>query len=118
MSRAKAEQRGGVTGDTGPNSYSQLKAEKGGVSLHPAVKKMAKVRCDEENYTSKSAYIAGLIIYDFYCGRKHWLTAQLMREPIEIQEKVFAELLEHRKKQSTWFEHRIEEIVAERNGAK
>jgi hypothetical protein len=88
---------------------------KGGVSLHPAVRKMADTRKSEENYKSLAAYIAGLIVFDYYCGRKHWLTAQLMHEPIDIQEKVFAELLEHRKEQSTWFEHRIEEIVKERD---
>jgi CRISPR/Cas system-associated protein Cas10 (large subunit of type III CRISPR-Cas system) len=106
MKPIDAQPRSGVTGATKVETYSHRKAVKGGVSLHPAVRKMADTRKSEENYRSLAAY---------YCGRKHWLTAQLMHEPIDIQEKVFAELLEHRKEQSTWFEHRIEEIVKERD---
>ena len=101
-------------GNTDAESYSHRKALKTGLSLHQAVARMADLRYKEEGYPSRSGYLAGLVVFDFYCGHKHWLTAKLMKEPLYIQEKVFAELLENRQQQSTWFEHRIQEIITER----
>jgi PAS domain S-box-containing protein len=102
-------------GDTVPENYSHLKSKKGGISLHPAVRKMADLKQSEQGYKSRSAYIAGLVVYDMYCGQKHNLTVELMNGPIELQEKVFAELLEHPGKETSWFKHRIEEIAARHN---
>lgn len=101
----------GVTGTTNPASYSHKKARKTGVSLHAAVARMADIKRKEQGYPSRSAYIAGLIVYDFYCGQKHTLTAQLMNEDLETQEAVFAEVLAHPGKETSWFKHRIEEII-------
>lgn len=96
-----------------PENYSHLKAKKGGVSLHPAVRKMADLKWAEQGYKSRSSYIAGLVVYDMYCGQKHNLTVELMNGPIELQEKVFAEVLENPGKATSWFKHRIEEIARE-----
>lgn len=102
-------------GDTVPENYSHLKSQKGGVSLHPAVRKMADLKWAEQGYKSRSAYIAGLVVYDMYCGQKHNLTVELMNGPIALQEKVFAEVLENPGKETSWFQHRIEEIAREHN---
>jgi PAS domain S-box-containing protein len=111
--RALPEQpEGGVTGGT---SFLNLKATKGGVSLHPAVRKMAAIRAEEENYRGVSTFISGLIVFDYFCGRPHLITAKLMKEPIAVRERIFAELLANPGKQSSWFEHRIEEIIDERH---
>lgn len=101
----------GVTGTTGEGDYSHLKAKKTGVSLHPAVARMADIRAREQGYKSRSAYLAGLVVFDIYCGQKHHLTAELMNSPIEIQEAVFAEVLANPGKETSWFKHRIQEII-------
>jgi hypothetical protein len=77
----------------GVTDFLHLKATKGGVSLHPAVRKMAAIRADEEIYRSVSAYISGLIVFDFFCRRPHLITSKLMKEPIAVRERIFAELL-------------------------
>jgi PAS domain S-box-containing protein len=72
---------------------------------------MADLKWAEQGYRSRSAYIAGLIVFDTYCGQKHNLTVELMNGPIDLQEKVFAEVLENPGKATSWFKHRIEEIA-------
>ena len=103
----------GVTGVTADETYSHLKAKKTGVSLHPAVARMADIKRKEQGYPSRSAYLAALVVYDMYCGQKHQLTAELMNSPIDLQEAVFAEVLANPGKETSWFKHRIEEIVRE-----
>jgi len=105
-------------GDTVAQNYSHQKSQKGGISLHPAVRKMADIKRVEQGYKSRSAYIAGLVVYDMYCGQQHNLTVELMNGPIELQEAVFAELLEHPGKETSWFKHRIEEIAKSESAKK
>jgi PAS domain S-box-containing protein len=76
---------------------------------------MAAVRAEEENYRGVSTFISGLIVFDYFCRRPHLITAKLMKEPIAVREKIFAELLANPGKQTSWFEHRIEEIIDERH---
>jgi hypothetical protein len=106
---------GGVTGNDGAQSYSHLKAKKTGVSLHQAVALMADRKWREQGYKSRSAYLSGLVVFDYYCGQKHRLTAELMNQDLETQEAVFAEVLAHPGKETSWFKHRIEEIISERS---
>lgn len=75
---------------------------------------MADLKWREQGYKSRSAYLSGLVVFDFYCGQKHALTAELMNSPLELQEKVFAEVLENPGKETSWFQHRIEEIIRDR----
>lgn len=105
----------GVTGVTGDGSYAHLKAKKTGVSLHQAVARMADKKWREQGYKSRSAYLSGLVVFDYYCGQKHRLTAELMNQDLETQEAVFAEVLAHPGKETSWFKHRIEEIIKERS---
>jgi hypothetical protein len=105
----------GVTDNSAPASYLHRKARKTGVSLHPAVAHMADIKAKQQGYKSRSAYLAGLVVYDMYCGQKHNVTSILMNGPADLQEQVFAELLANPNgKGSSWFKHRIEEIIAER----
>ncbi len=72
----------------------------------------------ELRYPSTSAYIVGLILFDLHSRRPHQLTAELMREPQWARDQVIAEIvaafLAGEQKPGGWFEHRVEEIVAER----
>jgi hypothetical protein len=90
------------------------KSTKLGLSLPDPLVTMADERAKQEGYPSRSAYIAGLILFDYYCGRRHWLTAQLMNEPKEILDRVIQEVIENPGRSSSWFEHRIEELMKER----
>lgn len=96
-------------------SYSHLKSKKTGVSLHQAVAQMADMKMREQGYKSRSAYLAGLVVFDMYCGQPHKLTAELMRQDLETQEAVFAEVLANPGKETSWFKHRIEEIIKEKS---
>lgn len=113
MNRENLEASAGNTGTTGDENYSHQKAKKTGVSLHQAVARMADKKWREQGYKSRSAYLSGLVVFDFYCGQKHQLTAELMNSPLELQEKVFAEVLANPGKETSWFKHRIEEIIKE-----
>jgi hypothetical protein len=115
MNRDDFQERAGTTGNTGDTFYSHLKAKKTGVSLHQAVAQMADKKWREQGYKSRSAYLSGLVVFDYYCGQKHKLTAELMNSPLDLQEKVFAEVLAHPGKETSWFKHRIEEIIKEQN---
>jgi hypothetical protein len=79
--------------------------------MHPAVRRMADIKAKEQGYKSRSAYIAGLVVYDMYCGQPHKLTVELMNGPVDMQEKVFAEVLAHPGKPTSWFKHRLEEVA-------
>ena len=114
MSQEKSLRPAGGTGVTADTSYSHKKSRKTGVSLHAAVARMADLKWKEQGYPSRSAYLAGLVVFDFYCGQKHRLTAELMNEDLEIQEAVFAEVLANPGKETSWFKHRIEEIIKQR----
>jgi hypothetical protein len=83
--------------------------------MHAAVAKMADVRAKQEGYKSRSAYLAGLVVFDVYCGQKHKLTSELMSQDLQTQEAVFAEVLANPGKETSWFKHRIEEIIKERS---
>ncbi len=117
MPAKKSLPSAGVTGTTAPEDYSHRKAKKTGVSLHQAVAAMADRKWREQGYKSRSAYLSGLVVFDYYCGQKHQLTAELMNQDLETQEAVFAEVLAHPGKETSWFKHRIEEIIAENKTA-
>jgi hypothetical protein len=74
-------------------------------------------RMRDEKYPSLSAYIVGLILFDLYARRKHLMTAELMRQPQWVRDQIIQELVENFDKPDTrpgsWFEHRIEELVAQ-----
>lgn len=113
MNRDDFQERAGNTGNTADTFYSHQKARKTGVSLHEAVARMADKKWREQGYKSRSAYLSGLVVFDYYCGQKHKLTAELMNSPLDLQEKVFAEVLANPGKETSWFKHRIEEIIKE-----
>ncbi|HWL51718.1 MAG TPA: hypothetical protein VNQ90_04745 [Chthoniobacteraceae bacterium] len=89
------------------------KSEKITLSLPEAIAEMAKIRKEKEGYPSMSAYVAGLILFDYYCGRAHWLTARLMRESREMRDLVIQEILENPGRETSWIDHVIEEKVKE-----
>ncbi len=83
------------------------------LSLPATIVEMARIRAEKEGYPSLSAYVAGLALFDYYCGRTHWLTARLMRESREMRDVVIQEILENPGRETSWIEHVIEEKVKE-----
>lgn len=76
-------------------------------------------RVRSEKYPSTSAYIVGLILFDLYARRPHLMTAPLMRQPQWLRDEVIEQLAkdyEEGNKPGGWFEHRIEDLIAARNG--
>jgi hypothetical protein len=83
------------------------------VSVPDELGSLIKRRVAEEGYHSRSAYIAGLIIWDCYFRHEHKLTGELMREPQWVRDEVLAELvadfekLPEDKRHGGWIEKRI-----------
>jgi len=81
------------------------------------LKELVDQRVREERYPSISAYLVGLVLFDLYARKPHLLTGSLMREPQWLRDKVIAELVrdfdDPGTKPGGWFEHRIEELIAE-----
>lgn len=82
------------------------------------VQSLVKRRIKEEKYTSESAYVNGLVIFDLMCRRKHKVTAELMRQPQWVRDEVIAQLVRDYDKPDAdrpggWFDRQIEERVAE-----
>lgn len=98
-------------------TYSQmpLKRLRHTVNVPSEIEPLIQRRKSDERYRSISDYFVSLAVFDIYARRKHILTAQLMNEPREIQDKVFEELRDSfdraDAKPGAWFEHRIDEIV-------
>lgn len=80
-----------------------------------------EARIKEEHYGSFNDYNVGLLAFDIYARRRHWLTARIMQEPIYIREIIFEELVSDfergEMKQGGWFDARIEQLIAERRGS-
>lgn len=95
-----------------------LKRARHTVNVPGEIEALMQKRKTEEKYRSVSDYFVSLLVFDIYARRKHVLTAQLMNEPREIQDKVFEELRESfdkpDAKPGSWFEHRIDELLNER----
>jgi len=79
-------------------------------------------RVREERYPSISAYLVGLVLFDLYARKPHLLTGSLMREPQWLRDQVIAELVrdfdDPESKPGGWFEHRIEELIAQQREKK
>lgn len=93
-----------------------FKQETHSISVHPQLWKWAEERAAEEKYNGGvSAYLSGLVLFDRALRRKHFLTAQVMNEPGEL-EKVMTEIEQHdpMKESGTWIEHRLRELISPR----
>lgn len=98
-----------------------LKSVRITVNVPGEISELIERRMKEEKYPSISAFFVGLALYDLYARKPHLLTGSLMREPQYIRDAVIAELVRDfdnaEKKPGSWFEHRIEELIAQRKGA-
>jgi hypothetical protein len=92
-----------------------LKTFRAAANLPGEIQPLVAARVKEERYPSISAYITGLVLFDIYAHRPHWLTASLMREPQWVRDQVIAELVRDFDQEKTpgWFEKRVPEIMAE-----
>jgi Arc/MetJ-type ribon-helix-helix transcriptional regulator len=95
-----------------------LKSVRITVNVPGEISELIERRMKEEKYPSISAFFVGLALYDLYARKPHLLTGALMREPQYIRDEVIAELVRDfdnaEKKPGSWFEHRIEELIAQR----
>lgn len=87
-------------------------------NLPGEIEELVSTRVHEEKYPSTSAYIAGLVLFDIYCRRKHLLTGELMREPQWLRDQIISEIVRDfdskEKRPGGWFEHRIQELITQR----
>jgi len=86
------------------------------VNLPGEIEELVRQRVEELRYPSLSAYLTGLALFDLYCRRPHWLTAELMREPQWFRDRVIAELVRDYasgERPRGWFEQRIRELAEE-----
>jgi hypothetical protein len=92
-----------------------LKTFRVAANLPGEIEPLVQQRIKEERYPSLSAYIVGLVLFDIYAHRPHWLTASLMREPQWMRDEVIAELVRDfgTGKSPGWFEKRVPEIIEE-----
>lgn len=80
--------------------------------FHPKVWLWATVRAEEAGYAGGvSAYLAGLIIYDYALAKRHWLTADIVDDPQRL-EMIIKEIANHNPLEGggAWIEHRLREL--------
>jgi hypothetical protein len=99
---------------------SKFSLETHSIRIHPILWKWAKEDAPIQGYEEggASALISGLILYNHALrNRRHWLTADLVRD-LDKLESVMKEIEEHNplESETTWIEHRLEEVFAAMRG--
>lgn len=96
-----------------PGATERYSLESRTLRFHPTIWRWATVRATETGYIGGvSAYLAGMIIYDFALAKRHWLTADVVDDSSRL-EMIIKEIAERNPLENgtAWIEHRLRELL-------